>query len=75
MHPTDKLLRLRDVMDRTGLGRSTIYRKIGAAAFPQPVSVGGASVRWRESDVRQWMAALAPRTDVRPPSSPAADAR
>lgn len=31
---TDRLLRLRDVMHLTGLGRSTIYRKIKEATFP-----------------------------------------
>lgn len=57
-HPTDRLLRLRDVMHLTGLGRSTIYRKIAAASFPQPVKVGQAAVRWRESDLSAWMQSL-----------------
>lgn len=59
-HKTDRLLRLRQVMDRTGLGKSTIYRKITNAGFPSPVSVGGQAVRWRESQVDEWIAALAP---------------
>lgn len=57
----DRLLRLREVKERTGLGKSTIYRKIAAGTFPKPVSVGGQSVRWRESDIGQWIAALTQR--------------
>ncbi len=55
---TDRLLRLRDVMHLTGLGRSTIYRKIKEATFPEPVKVGAAAVRWKHSDLAAWMAAL-----------------
>lgn len=57
----DRLLRLREVIARTGMGKSTIYRKIKKGLFPAPVSVGGQSVRWRESDIDRWMQALMPR--------------
>lgn len=55
----ERLLRLRDVMDRTGLGSSTIYRYISAGRFPAPVKIGGYAARWRESDVEAWIGALA----------------
>jgi prophage regulatory protein len=55
---SDRLLRLSDVMERTGLGRSTIYRKISEGTFPAPVKVGQAAVRWKESDLAAWIAAL-----------------
>lgn len=54
----NRLLRLRDVMHLTGLGRSTIYRKIKEASFPEPVKVSHAAVRWRMSDLDAWMASL-----------------
>jgi prophage regulatory protein len=57
----DRLLRLSDVTSRTGMSKSTIYRKIGQGLFPAPVSVGGQSVRWRESDINTWMQSLTPR--------------
>lgn len=57
----DRLLRLREVIACTGMGKSTIYRKIKEGLFPAPVSVGGQSVRWRESDIDRWMQALMPR--------------
>lgn len=55
---TDRLIRLREVAERVGMSRATIYRKISLGLFPKPVSVGGQSVRWRESDIAGWMAAL-----------------
>lgn len=58
---TDRLLRIREVMERTGQGKSTIYRKVAAGTFPKPVSVGGQSVRWRQSDIDAWIASLMPR--------------
>ncbi|HEX5362385.1 MAG TPA: AlpA family phage regulatory protein [Fluviicoccus sp.] len=54
----DRLLKLRDVVELTRMGKSTIYRKIAAGLFPKPVGLGGKSVRWRESDITRWMAAL-----------------
>lgn len=57
----DKLLRLREVMARTGLGKSTIYRKIAGGTFPKPVGVGVKSVRWRETDIGAWMESLTER--------------
>ena len=55
---TDRLLKLRDVVDLTRMGKSTIYRKISAGLFPKPVGLGGKSVRWRESDITRWIASL-----------------
>ena len=61
MHVPDRLLRLRDVSFLVGLSKATIYRKLKVGEFPQPVSTGGPSVRWRESSVVDWIAALIQR--------------
>lgn len=58
---TDRLMRLRDVMDATGLGSSTIYRYIHAGTFPAPVKIGGFTARWRQSAVSSWMDGLIPK--------------
>jgi len=52
----DNLVRLSDVKARTGLSRSTIYRRMGAGTFPvsQPLSTG--MVAWYESDIDAWVA-------------------
>lgn len=57
MHAPDRLLRLRDVAYLVGLSKATIYRKLKGSDFPRPVCMG-ASVRWRESDIVAWIAAL-----------------
>ena len=40
------------------MGRSTIYQKVGKGTFPAPVKIGSHAVRWREADVRRWIAEL-----------------
>jgi len=54
----ERLLRLRDVIDRTGLAKSTIYRNIKCKSFPEPVKVGAGASRWRESDLARWISNL-----------------
>lgn len=54
----DRLLRLREVTVRTGMSRSTIYRRIDNKQFPKPVKIGDFAVRWRESTIDGWIAGL-----------------
>ena len=50
-----RILRLKDVMAKTGLARSTVYKNINAGTFPRPIGLGGRSVGWIESDVDEWI--------------------
>ena len=50
-----KIIRLRQVMEMTGLGRSTVYKYVSENWFPKPVPLGGRSVGWLESEVFEWM--------------------
>jgi len=43
------------VLDRTGLSRSTLYRKIQEGTFPRQIALGARSAGWRESSVSAWM--------------------
>jgi prophage regulatory protein len=52
----DRLLRLPEVERRTGLSKSTIYRRIGGGRFPASVPLEGNIALWRESDVADWIA-------------------
>jgi prophage regulatory protein len=52
----DAFLRLPAVKSLTGLSRSSIYAKVRAGEFPQPVSIGVRSIGWVESEVQQWIA-------------------
>ncbi|MFZ4751921.1 MAG: helix-turn-helix transcriptional regulator [Chitinophagaceae bacterium] len=50
-----KIIRLPEVMQSTGLARSTIYKKMVAGEFPKAISLGSKSVGWLESEVQQWI--------------------
>ena len=50
-----KLMKIKEVMDCTGLGRSTLYNYISEGLFPKPVSLGARSVAWVESEVEEWI--------------------
>ncbi|QPJ64813.1 MAG: AlpA family transcriptional regulator [Candidatus Nitrohelix vancouverensis] len=52
---TYRILRLPEVMARTGLSRSTIYHYISKAAFPKPVSLGVRAVGWVEGEIQEWL--------------------
>lgn len=50
-----RLIKLKEVMDCTGLGRSTIYNYMADETFPKPVSLGSRAVAWVESEVQDWI--------------------
>ena len=52
----ERIIRLKTVLARTGLSRSTLYRKIADGTFPRqvPISIHGAG--WHESAVNSWIA-------------------
>ncbi len=51
----DRIIRIRTVLSRTGLSRSTLYRKIGEGTFPRQVKISIHGAGWRESAVNQWI--------------------
>ena len=53
-----RILREREVCQRTGLSRMTIRRKMKAGQFPQSVRLGENSVGWVELEVQGWINAL-----------------
>ena len=50
-----RLIKLKEVREITGLGKSTIYRKMTAGEFPAPVKTGMRSVAWRADQIQQWL--------------------
>jgi prophage regulatory protein len=50
-----RFLRLHQVKDFVGLSKSAVYARIAQGTFPKPVSLGGRSVAWIESEVTAWM--------------------
>ncbi len=51
-----KIMRLNEVMARTGLGRSSIYKFIAAGTFPKPIPLGDRAVGWLEEELEKWIA-------------------
>ena len=51
----DRILRLKAVLDRTGLSRSTMYRKMDNRTFPRNIHISTRCKGWRESAVAEWM--------------------
>lgn len=49
------IIRLRRVMERTGLSRSSIYARIAEERFPAPVRLGARAVGWVEGEVEAWI--------------------
>lgn len=52
-----RFLRLKDVMARTGLSRSSIYLGISKGTFPPNISLGARSVGWIDSEIDAWIQA------------------
>ena len=57
-NPSSDLLRMPAVVQRTGLGRSTIYRLMASKQFPLPVRLGSRAVGWRRADLDRWTESL-----------------
>jgi prophage regulatory protein len=56
-HRPIRLLRLPQVIDATGLGKTKIYELQGQGDFPMRVKITAHSVAWVEEDVQAWLAA------------------
>ena len=52
------ILKLKEVMNKTGLSKSTIYKWIDAGKFPAPKQLGERSVGWISTDIDNWIMSL-----------------
>ena len=56
MRQPDRIIRFNTVRARTGLSRSTIYRKIAEGTFPAQIKISTNGAGWKESDINRWVA-------------------
>jgi prophage regulatory protein len=56
MQEQDRIVRIRTVLARSGLSRSTLYRKIEKGIFPKQVRINDYCRGWRESEINRWIA-------------------
>ena len=72
--PQKRLIRLPEVLTRTGYGRTSIYRKMEDGTFPKSVKLGGPledpnafdsrAVAWIEHEVDQWIESWIEKRDL-----------
>ena len=57
----DRLMRVSEVVERTSFCKSAIYKMMQREdhPFPQPIRLSQTCVRWLESEVAEWIAAMA----------------
>lgn len=51
----ERFLRLPEVLNRTGLKRTTVQNLTKAGQFPRPVRLSNRAKGWPESEVVQWI--------------------
>jgi prophage regulatory protein len=51
-----RMLRLKQVIERTELGKTTIYKLQKQGRFPRSVPMMNRSVRWIESEIEEYLA-------------------
>ncbi|WP_163294405.1 helix-turn-helix transcriptional regulator [Enterobacter hormaechei] len=52
---SDRFLRLRQVEDKIGFGKSWIYRQIQLQQFPPSIRLNSRHVAWLEGEVDAWI--------------------
>jgi len=51
----DVFLRVRQVLARVPISRSTLWRRVHEGSFPRPLKLSARVTVWRSGDVDQWM--------------------
>lgn len=54
----ERMLRLPQVVTRTGLSKPTIYRRAKNGTFPKPRKLGERAVAWLESEISDFIEGL-----------------
>ena len=52
---SNKILKLKDVKQKTGLSKSTIYHFISHNKFPTQITIGIRAVGWLEHEIEEWL--------------------
>ena len=50
-----RFIKMKEVMAKTGLAKSTVYKYVADNKFPKSVPLSERSVAWIESEVEEWM--------------------
>ena len=69
-----QMLRAPEVMARTGLSRTTIWRKVKDGSFPPPLVISQNSIGWPAKTIADWLASRPRRTYGAEAEAPAPEA-
>ncbi len=50
-----RFLRLPEVKQQVGIGRTAIYQRIKSGEFPAPISLGPRAVGWTSDSIENWI--------------------
>ena len=51
----ERLLTCHEVIERTRLSRTTLYRAMREGRFPLPLKVGVKAIRWKGVEINEWL--------------------
>jgi prophage regulatory protein len=52
---SERIVKLPEVLDRTGLSRTAVYACMAAGTFPAPVKLNARAVGWKSTDLDAWI--------------------
>ena len=55
MTVNNRIIRLPEVINLTGMCKTNIYELIKKSKFPKQINLGARSVGWVESEVQEWI--------------------
>lgn len=55
MDNSERLLRLRDVLELVPVGKSTWWKGVKNGKFPKPIKLGSRTTCWRKTDILELM--------------------
>ena len=50
-----RIMRLKEVIEKTGLAKTTIYNLISQGEFPKQIELGARSVGWIDTEIDEWL--------------------
>jgi len=54
----EKLIGVKEICEKLGLSRTTIWKLRSKGIFPKPVRISERRIAWQESTVNDWQASL-----------------
>lgn len=68
VHTSPRILRIAEVANRVGLGRSSIWKMVADGEFPEPRRLSARAVGWVDAEINEWLSAR--EASRKPPPPP-----